>query len=78
MTEAMNAEPDKQTWLENLRRMGAQYLVLATMKEEPDPPERRFAAQDPRFELMFSDPVAGSVYRITDLAGAATSPARPQ
>jgi hypothetical protein len=68
MTRVMNAEPDKQTWLENLRAMDAQFLVVATIPEEPNPPEGRFVAEDPgRFEPLFADPGAGAVYRITDL-----------
>jgi hypothetical protein len=83
MTETMNAEPDKQTWLENLRAMGAQFLVIATIPEESHPPEARFVAEDAwRFERLFDDPNAGAVYRITDLSerhstSATTSPAAP-
>jgi hypothetical protein len=69
MTRVMNAEPDKQTWLANLRAMGAQFLVVATIAEEPDPPEARFITEDAwRFERLFDDRAAGSVYRITDLS----------
>jgi hypothetical protein len=81
MTRVMNAEPDKQTWLANLRAMGAQFLVIATIPEEPNPPEARFVAEDAwRFERLFENPTAGSVYRITDLSdrpgtSATTSPA---
>lgn len=65
MTDAMNAEPDRATWLENLRRSGAQYLVIARFEHEDDPPEARFVAKDSgRFELLFVDPAAGAVYRI--------------
>jgi hypothetical protein len=81
MTEAMNAEPDKQTWLQNLRAMDAQFLVIATIPEQPNPPEARFVAEDAwRFERLFDDPGAGAVYRITDLSDrplATTSPAAP-
>lgn len=69
MTRTMNAEPDKQTWLANLRATGAQFLVVATIPEEPNPPEARFVAEDAwRFERLFDDAGAGSVYRITDLS----------
>jgi hypothetical protein len=69
MTRVMNAEPDKQTWLANLRAAGAQFLVIATIPEEPNPPETRFVAEDAwRFERLFDDTAAGAVYRITDLS----------
>jgi hypothetical protein len=65
MTDVQNEDPDKSTWLENLRRLGAQYLVIATFPHENDPPERRFVAEEPAlFERIFDHPVAGSVYRI--------------
>jgi hypothetical protein len=77
MTQVMNAEPDKPTWLENLRAMGAQYLVIAKIPEESIPPEARFVREDAgRFEKLFDDPDAGAVYRIIDLANhPSTSPA---
>jgi hypothetical protein len=77
MTRVMNAQPDKQTWLANLRAMAAQFLVIATIPEEPNPPEARFVAEDGwRFERLFDDPGAGAVYRIIDLADRpSTSPA---
>jgi hypothetical protein len=68
MTDVMNADADRATWLENLRRSGAKYLVIARFEHEPDPPEARFVAEEPgRFEKLFDDPVAGAVYRIADL-----------
>lgn len=64
MTEAMNTDPDEATWLENLRRMNAEYLVIAAFEHEPAPPERRFVADNPGlFEPVFDSP-AGSVYRL--------------
>jgi hypothetical protein len=76
MTRVMNAEPDKQTWLANLRAMDAQYLVVATIAEEPNPPEAQFVAEDPaRFEPLFTHREAGSVYRITDLSDRPATPA---
>jgi hypothetical protein len=45
--------------------MGAEYLVIATFLHEPDPPERRFVAEEPAlFEKLFDHPTAGAVYRI--------------
>lgn len=65
MTDVMNEDPDKATWLENLHRMNAEYLVLASFPHTGDVPERRFVAEEPAtFEKLFDDPVAGSVYRI--------------
>jgi hypothetical protein len=65
MTAVQNTDPDKTTWLENLSRMNAQYLVIAAFEHEPNPPEKRFVAEQPeRFETIFSDPEAGAVYRI--------------
>jgi hypothetical protein len=71
MTDVMNAEPDLATWLENLRRSGAEYLVTARFEHEDDPPEARFVAQERgRFEPLFNDPDAGAVYRILPAADA--------
>ena len=65
MTQVQNTDSDKATWLENLRRMKAQYLVIAKFEHEPSPPERTFVAEEPaRFELLFDHPAAGSVYRV--------------
>lgn len=64
MTDVMNAEPDRATWLENLRRSEARYVVVARFPHEANPPEGRFAAQDlVHFEKIFDDP-GGTVYRI--------------
>ncbi len=76
MTDVMNEDPDKQTWLDNLRRMKAQYLVIANFKHEDDAPERRFVAEEPaRFEKLFDAPGAGAVYRVVDDTTSATRPA---
>ena len=65
MTDVQNADPDKATWLENLRRLGAEYLVIATFPHESDPPERRLVAEERGlFKMIFEDPKAGAVYRI--------------
>ena len=37
MTEVMNANPDRDTWVENLRAMQARYVVV--MKHDPDNPD---------------------------------------
>jgi hypothetical protein len=64
MTEVMNEDADESTWLENLRRCGAEYVVMGILPHEPDPPERRFVAKNPeRFQKLFESS-AGSVYRI--------------
>jgi hypothetical protein len=68
MTAAMNADPDRATWLENLASTGAAYLVIGHLDHEPDPPERRFVAEDPaRFQKLFEGP-GGAVYKVVGAA----------
>jgi hypothetical protein len=75
MTDVQNEDADKATWLENLRRLGAQYLVVATFPHESNPPERRFVGEEPAlFEKIFDHPTAGAVYRIHWDAAPTTSP----
>jgi hypothetical protein len=72
------AEPDRDTWLANLRAAGAQYLLvgkrdLAHPDRKADVPELRFAAADPaRFQVMLDNEDA-ALFRI---AGE-SSPGRP-
>ncbi|MDB5290535.1 MAG: Dolichyl-phosphate-mannose-protein mannosyltransferase [Phycisphaerales bacterium] len=66
MTQVMDTDPEVATWRENLRAMGAQYLVV--FKSDPhlnvDPPELRFAQAEPkRFVPVFEDAQA-VVFRI--------------
>ena len=64
VTATMNARADREAWLANLQKSGATHLVIGVMAEEPDPPERRFVAQDRSlFEPLYSGP-GGSVYAI--------------
>jgi hypothetical protein len=64
MTDVMNENPDKETWLENLKRMRAEYLVIADFVHDLNPPERRFVVEEPaRFKKLFDSP-AGAVYSI--------------
>ena len=68
----LRADPDRDQWIERLRRTRAQYLVVfnvdpANPSEKLIPPEQRFAESDPaHFERLFSagTPGAGVVYRI--------------
>jgi hypothetical protein len=68
MTEVMNTDADRSTWKENLRALGARYLVI--IKSDPHlsvhPPELQFALEDVRkFVPVYED--AGSiVFRIDD------------
>ena len=69
MTEVMNENPDRDTWLENLRAMKAGYLVV--MKPDPgnpdlsaDPPDLRFARADPGIFIPVQENEAGVVFRI--------------
>jgi hypothetical protein len=58
---------DKSTWIENLRRSGANYLFIAKQNladpsKPAHPPELDYVS-DPRFALMFEN-AAASVYRV--------------
>jgi hypothetical protein len=73
MLRTMNTDPDRQTWMENLKRLHADYLVIVFHKLQPDvsdpepqpePPEQTFASSDrSEFETVFQDE-AGVVYRL--------------
>lgn len=64
MTAVQNTNSDKTTWLGNLARMKAQFLVIASFEHEQFPPETRLVSEEPqRFEKLFDDP-SGTVFRI--------------
>jgi len=66
------ADPDRDTWLANLRSLGAQYLFvgkrdLARPSQVADVPELRFAASMPdRFRVVYENQDV-VVFRIVDL-----------
>jgi hypothetical protein len=69
MTEVMDEDPDLPTWLENLSKLGAEYLVV--MKHDPDnpdlardAPEFKLAGKRPRMFVRIYEDEAGVVYRI--------------
>jgi FtsH-binding integral membrane protein len=69
MTEVMNTDPDRDTWLENLRAMKAEYLVV--MKSDPEnpdlsanPPELRFARSEPGIFVPVEENEAGVIFRV--------------
>jgi hypothetical protein len=71
MTRVMDSDADQATWLQNLRNMHADYLVVAKNESDrgldADPPELRFAGADKRvFSKMYEDGY-GAVYRINAL-----------
>jgi hypothetical protein len=58
---------NRQTWLENLQRSGANYLIIAKQDladptRPAHPPELDYVSKD-RFQLMFSND-AVNVYRV--------------
>ncbi|WP_428938635.1 hypothetical protein [Fontivita pretiosa] len=63
------ADADRDAWLANLRRLGAEYLLIATgdltgLPDPPPPPELIFASQDPaHFQPIFQNEAA-VIYRI--------------
>ncbi len=64
MTRIMTEDPDRQTWLDNLAAMQAQYLVVFRHEMVENPVELRFAATDPaHFVPRYSDDTA-VVYEI--------------
>jgi hypothetical protein len=69
MTEVMNENADRDTWIENLRAMKAGYLVA--MKADPDnrdlsadTPELRFARDEPGRFIPVEETEGGVVFRI--------------
>jgi hypothetical protein len=59
MTHVMVEDPDRQTWLENLRTMQARYVVVFRHGMVENPVELRFAAEDPvKFVARYQDPDA--------------------
>ncbi len=67
VTRLLRENPDRQQWLQRLKRSGAQYLVVSLAKPLDDvvPPEMDFAAADPlTFERIYDEPKAGAVFRI--------------
>jgi hypothetical protein len=70
MTEVMNADADRDTWLQNLRAMKAEYLVV--IKRDPDnldlsadPPELKFARREPGIFVVVDEDEAGVVFRVS-------------
>jgi hypothetical protein len=64
MTAAQNANADRATWLANLQRLGADFVVIYKQERSKDPPELRFAAELPeKLHRVFEDPHS-IVYRI--------------
>jgi hypothetical protein len=68
MTKVMDSDADQATWLENLRAMHADYLVVAKNETvrglDADPPELKFAAADKRdFSKIYEDGY-GIVFRV--------------
>lgn len=64
MAADMNADPDRATWIENLRAAGAAYLVIDKREIVPNPPELLFARGEPQvFKPVYEDP-RGVVFRI--------------
>jgi hypothetical protein len=65
-----NADPDRQTWLENLRKLGANLVLIAkadltNSPDSPPPAELTFAEQDPaHFQRVF-DNSSAAIYRFT-------------
>jgi hypothetical protein len=69
MTEVMNEGPDLATWLDNLSKLGAEYMIV--MKHDPDnpdlardPPEFKLAGEKPGVFVPIYQDDAGMVYRI--------------
>jgi hypothetical protein len=64
VTTTMNAGADREAWLANLRASGANFLVIGTMDEEPNPPEGHFVADHrAAFPPLFQGP-GGSIYAV--------------
>jgi hypothetical protein len=64
MTAAQNANADRATWLANLQRLGADFVVIYKHDRSKDPPELRFATELPeKFKRVFEDPNA-IIYRV--------------
>lgn len=65
MTATMNADPDLHTWMDNLRNMHAQYLVVARRDLVSDPPELRLTRQNPRRFMKVYEDALGVVYSVS-------------
>jgi len=64
MAADMNSDADRATWMENLRALGATYLVVDKRQIVTNPPELRFARAEPElFQPMYEDE-QGVVFRI--------------
>jgi hypothetical protein len=57
------AAPNRSTWIENLRKSQAEYLVIGRGGVIDIPPEAKFVIGDEHFKLLFQGP-AGWLYRI--------------
>lgn len=69
VVRATLASPDRATWLQNLRRSSAEYLVIGKAGGVSDPPEIAFAeAEAKRFRKLFENE-AGMVYAIDRSVG---------
>lgn len=56
MTRVMTEDPDRETWLENLKAMNARRLVILRQEMVENPVELRFAESDPsHFAVRYSD-----------------------
>lgn len=64
MTQVMVADPDRTTWLTNLRKSKARYLLVFRHSLVANPIELRFAAQSPDTFLPVFNDDAATVYRI--------------
>jgi hypothetical protein len=69
MTEVMDEDPDLATWMENLSKLGAGYLVVVRQGPDnadldPDPPELKLAGEKPAVFVPIYQDAAGVVYRI--------------
>ncbi|MBC8108738.1 MAG: hypothetical protein H7Z14_19295, partial [Anaerolineae bacterium] len=57
-------EPDRETWLDNLRARGAKYLLIAKQRVgSSPPPELKFVEEPSSFRRVFDNPAA-AVYEI--------------
>jgi hypothetical protein len=70
MTQVMDTDADRETWMKNLQSIKADYLIVmkgnpAVPDLDPNPPELRFAREQPgRFKEVYPEDEAGVVYKI--------------
>jgi hypothetical protein len=62
--QATAANPDRATWLQNLRDQSAQYLIIGKNHPLPIPPEAAFAAGDPKHFKKLFESDGGILYAI--------------